>query len=335
MTRFISLISLSLLLSSCFILEEYENAATAESESAKKERQDVIQDSIIAYLQSQSYNKQEYIPYTFGSLYSNKPREIVELEQLHQIKAELPTMQTRYGDKFDSITKANDQEIHSKSEEIREKHLYTTYDLTHLYCIKKENNEIKLIESNFKTYPNNVIKDAEIIFSTSLNSKEYELFEHYIHQDPLIFDNDYSYQKHLNANTYEKLNQSMIEAQPDRKADLLKTILKKVAFYQKNNGFDPEVFTNYLISEWTKNPSLDITIEKVVKVSPLKLIKEQSKTGDSIPKESLLGFKKFVLVRVKTNDPLESEFPLYFEFDENHVLMGVLPVEGEYQKYFE
>ena len=43
-----------------------------------------------------------------------------------------------------------------------------------------------------------------------------------------------------------------------------------------------------------QNPSLDITIEKVVKVSPLKLIKEQSKTGDSIPKESLLDLRNCI-----------------------------------------
>ena len=92
-----------------------------------------------------------------------------------------------------------------------------------------------------------------------------KLFEHYIHQDPLVFDNDYNYQKQLNANTYAKLNQSMIESTAEMKEDLLKTILKKVAFFQKNNAFDPEVFTTLLLSEWSNKPTLDIQIDKVIK----------------------------------------------------------------------
>ena len=335
MIRFIFLTCLAFVCTGCFILEEYENASIVESVEEEKERQEIIQDSIIAYLTRQHNEQQSYVPYTFGSLFSTKPKEIIELEQLYEIKSKLPSMQEHYGEKLDSIVQQNNDEIKNKNEEIREKHLYTTYDLTHLYCLKSNNEKVRLIETNFRTYPNNVIKDMEVVFSTSLDNAEYELFEHYIHQDPLVFDDDYNYQKQLNANTYTKLNQSMIESTAEMKEDLLKTILKKVAFYQKNNAFDPEVFTTLLLSEWSNKPTLDIQIDKVIKVSSLKMIKGTSEDNENIPHEFLMGFKKFMLVKGKVNNAFDEEIPLYFEFDKNHVLVGALLVDGEYQKYFE
>jgi len=335
MFRFIFLASLVFLFTGCFILEEYENASIVETVEEEKERQELIQDSIIAYLTRQYNDEKLYISYTFGTLFSTKPKEIIELEQLYEIKKNLPSMQDHYGEKLDSIIQDNNHEIKNKNEEIRDKHLYTTYDLTHLYCIKTDKGKVRLIETNFKTYPNNVIKDMEVVFSTSLNNTEYELFEHYIHQDPLVFDDDYSYQKQLNANTYTKLNQAMIDATPEMKADLLKTILMKVAFYQRNNTFDPEVFTTLLLSEWTKKPTLDIQVDKVIKVSPLKMIKGSTEANENIPHELLIGFKKFMLVKGQVDNAFQEEIPLYFEFDKNHVLIGALQVDGEYQKYFE
>ena len=111
MIRFIFLTCLAFVCTGCFILEEYENASIVESVGEEKERQELIQDSIVAYLTRQHNEQQTYVPYTFGSLFSTKPKEIIELEQLYEIKSKLPSMQEHYGEKLDSIVQQNNDEI--------------------------------------------------------------------------------------------------------------------------------------------------------------------------------------------------------------------------------
>lgn len=339
MQRTLLLALISILFSSCFILEEYENTAIEESKPREKSRQDILQDSVIAYLSRQytDENNQTYLPYTFGSVYANKPQEIVELEQLYELKTSLPGMYEHFGEKHDSVIAANDTAIVHKKKEIREKRLYTTYDLTHLYCIKdKKDKTYQVVETRVVAYPNNTVKDMELVFTTDLSEGEFELFEHYIHQDPLVFDSDYSYQSQMNANAYKRLNQAMMDEPTETKGDLLKVILKKVKFYQQHNGFDPEVFTNQLLSDWTKKPTLDVNVEKVIKTSKLIPVKQTIKSKDTgIPYEYLVGYKKFMLISGKWGQDFHEEKAVYCEFDKNHVLKGVLLVDGEHEKYFE
>lgn len=336
MIRITVLVCMTFSLSSCFIIEEYETASMAVTEPEKREKQEIIQDSILYYLSDQYRDNTTYVPYTFGSLFSNKPQEIVELEQLYEIKRTLPTMQQHYGNRLDSVCKENNALIDAKNNEIRENRIFTSYDLTHLYSIKDSLGKIKIVETKFIVYPNYRIKDLEMVFSVTIDKLELELFQHYIHQEPLIFDNDYSYQKQMNSHAYAKLNESMINELPEKKGALLKTILKKVKFYTLNNSFDEDVFTNLLLSDWSKAPTLNVTIDKVIKTSKLKMIKGKSDSSNRIvPHETLLGYKKFLLINGMWDKDVQEEKAVYCEFDNNLVLLGVLPVEGDYQKYFE
>ena len=336
MTRIFVLVFVTFISTSCFIIEEYETASIAQNEPEKREKQEIIQDSIVDYLTKQYRDGASYKAYTFGSLYSNKPQEIVELEQLYEIKRMLPPMQQHYGNRLDSVMLENDNQINTKNKEIRENRIFTTYDLTHLYCIKDSLDNFEIVETQFLLYPNYKIKDLKLVFSVTIDKRELELFEHFIHQDPLVFDNDYNYQKKMNAHTYAKLNKSMINALPEKKGALLKTILKKVKFYQMNNGFDADIFANFLLSEWSKTPTLNVSIEEVIKSSKLKMIKGKSDSlTTDVPYETLLGYKKFLLVKGTWEKKIQEEKALYCEFDNNLVLLGVLPVEGDFEKYFE
>ncbi len=326
--------------SSCFILEEYENMSEEQENAGKPTRQLILQDSVIAYFSRQYTEDNQYLPYTFSSVFANKPQEIVELEQLYEVQASLPGMQDHYGERLDSVIAANNQEIDKKKETIREKKIYTTYDLTHLFCVKNKDEKLepyKAIEVDVYAYPTNKIKDVRVIFSVPLTEHEFELFEHYIHQDPLIYDQSYDYQAQMNASIYNKMNEAMINEPAESRGDLLMTLLNKVEFYQLNNGFDPELFTNAVLSDWSKDPTLDVKIDKVIKTSELKPIKSPAtaSTGN-IPSEQVVGYKKFMLINGKWGDEsFREEKAVYCEFDKNHVLKGVLLVEGDYQNYFE
>ena len=103
-----------------------------------------------------------------------------------------------------------------------------------------------------------------------------------------------------------------------------------------NNGFDADVFANFLLSEWSKTPTLNVSIEEVIKSSKLKMIKGKSDSlTTDVPYETLLGYKKFLLVKGTWEKKIQEEKALYCEFDNNLVLLGVLPVEGDFEKYFE
>jgi hypothetical protein len=337
MQRILLIALSSVLLSSCFIIEEYENAALEESKTVEKSRQDIVQDSVIACLTRLYEGDLKYLPYTFGSVYANKPQEIVELEQLYELKSSLPTMQEHYGSRLDSVIDANDKAISKKQSEIRENRIYSTYDLTHLYCVEdKKNKTTKVVETKFYTYPNNQIKDMEVVFTSNLDASQFELFEHYIHQDPLIFDNDYSYQSQKNKSAYTKMNQAMMDEPHESKADLLNTILLKVKFYKKHNAFDSELFTNLVLSEWTFKPTLKVKIASVIKTSKLMPIRQIGKSEEgSISYEFIAGYKKFMLINGTWDNDYQEEKAVYCEFDQNHVLKGVLLVDGEHEKYFE
>jgi len=337
MRKILVFLLLPVLLSSCFIIEEYENAAVEEAKPVEKSRQDVLQDSSIAYLSRQYNEDKKYLPYTFGAVYANKPQQIVELEQLYDVKKSLPGMKQHYGEKLDSITAANDTAIAQKERLIKSKRIYSTYDLTHLYCVQnKGEKNVKLVETKVIAFPNNKIKDMEIVFSTDLTEIEYDLFEYYIHQDPLYFSEDYSYQSQMNAAAYKNLNQALIDEPRNTKGELVHTILQKVKFYQQNNGFDSDLFTNKVLSKWTKKPTLQVKINAIVKTSKLIPIKESTpKTAGGVSYEYLVGYKKFLLINGIWDKGFQEEKAVYCEFDKNHVLKGVLLVEGEHEKYFE
>ncbi|MBL4703376.1 MAG: hypothetical protein JKY54_02585 [Flavobacteriales bacterium] len=328
---------ITILFSSCFIIEEYENATVVENKIVKASRQDELQDSVTVYLSKQYEGESKYLLFTFGAVFANKPQPIVELVQLYDLKKALPGMQAHYGDKLDSVRADNDTAIVHKQNEIREQRIYATYDLTHLYCVEnKKEKTVKVIETKVLAYPNNKIKDMQLIFQTKLDEREFELFEYFIHQDPLYFSTDYSYQSQMNAAAYKKMNQALMDEPSATKADLLKTILQKVQFYQQNNGFDSDLFTNKVLSKWSKTPTLDVKIKKIIKTSKLIPIKGKTKATDGgVSYEYLIGYKKFILIDGLWDEDYQEEKAVYCEFDKNHVLKGVLLVEGEHEKYFE
>jgi hypothetical protein len=336
MRKFFIFLILPVLLSSCFIIEEYENASIVEEKPVEISRQDILQDSSIVYLSRQYNEEKKYLPYTFGAVYANKPQEIVELEQLYEVKKSLPGMKLHYGDKLDSIMVDNDTAIAQKEKLIKSKRIYSTYDLTHLYCVQNKGEKtVKLVETKIIAFPNNKIKNMEIVFATDLSEIEFDLFEYYIHQDPLYFSDDYNYQSQMNAAAYKNLNQALIDEPRATKADLVHTILQKVKFYQQNNGFDSDLFTNRVLSKWSKKPTLPVQIKAIVKTSKLIPIKESTpKTAGGVTYEYLVGYKKFLLVKGIWDQDFQEEKAVYCEFDKNHVLKGVLLVEGEHENYF-
>ena len=76
-----------------------------------------------------------------------------------------------------------------------------------------------------------------------------------------------------------------------------------------------------------------IVTEQVSPDDPIKKKVKSANTG--VPYESLVGYKKFMLINGKWDEDYREEKAVYCEFDTNHVLKGVLLVEGEFEKYFE
>lgn len=321
-------------LTSCFLVEEYENSIHTGSEKDDNKQtettlQTSLQDTITNYF-SQRFKDNSYQPYTFGEVFVNKPEEIKELEQLKDLKSQLPHLVEHYGEKIDSVRIATDSAIAQKKKEIYDRNLYPVYDLSHIYTIKKDK-QLEVHEIIAYCYPNRKVKDISVVFTTPLSEEQHQLFQHYIKQQPLVVSNDLDYQKEMNRSIYNRFNTALINEHSDSKKDLLLTTLSKVNFYLQNNGFDENMFTNLAIKEWVNTENTQL--KKATEESKTRLKDILFTTEDGASKA--VGFKRFVLVKGIDELGNEAKKAFYFEFDRNLVLKGVLPVEGDYQPYFE
>lgn len=312
-------------LSSCFILQQYEEELDAKDNPNLNEQKEenTYEDSISSYLTRM--HKDNYQGYTFGSLFVNKPTEVKELEQLYETRNSLPSMRDVYGDRLDSMIIATDTLIAQKKREIKENKVYPTYELNHLYTIDKDSS-YRVQEATFHFYPNKTILDVRSIFYENLDKEEKELFAHFIQQKPLI-TRDYS--TLLNESIYENMNNALDFEPKETKGELLKTTLQRVKFYLVNNGFDADVFTNGSIVMKLK---LDYNVDKPIRMS---VLKELTEKHDDLPAEKIIGYSKFCEFQKTDSLGTLINSAIYCEFDNNYVLKGVLPVEGEYEHYFE
>ena len=133
--RFTYLFIITTLLSSCWY--NYPTSTTQQNNQEKeKTTQKIAEESIKEHIKKHFNNEAEYNDYTFGKLFILKPKEIIELDKLYDIRKTLPNMEENYSAKLDSVIIATDTAIAQKIREIRQKNIYHTYEINHLFTIK-------------------------------------------------------------------------------------------------------------------------------------------------------------------------------------------------------
>ncbi len=88
-----------------------ETIANSEETKTKQQRaEDAVEAKIIESFRENGV----YKGFKFGQLFTLKPKEIVELEQLYELRRELPSLKDNYPNNLDQMIAANDSAIIGK-----------------------------------------------------------------------------------------------------------------------------------------------------------------------------------------------------------------------------
>ena len=303
----------------------FNTTETTENREKTKTKQQKAEAAVEAKIIESFGENGVYKGFKFGELFTLKPKEMVELDQLYELRRELPSLKDNYPHNLDQMIAANDSAIITKKQELRDKKIFVTYELTHIYKITSEKNGVQLYECKFILFPNYKVKDVKIMLSTSLSDKEDELFYYFIMQYPLYeFDNTYTTDQ-KNKKTYAQLNKAL-ESETENKARLLKTILSICKHIRIYNDFNEAKLSQSLAKEWIlKNPNYSdeyksSTFSDLLPID--KTMLDDNNEEIKIP----LGYKLYHQFESKTKDKIVVQRNFQFEFDLNFVIIDVAEI---------
>ena len=306
----------------------FKTMETPANSEVTKTKQQKAEDAVEAKIIESFGENGVYKGFKFGELFTLKPKEIVELDQLYELRRELPSLKDNYPNNLDQMIAANDSAILTKKQELRDKKIFVTYELTHIYKITSEKNGIQLYECKFLLFPNYKVKDVKIMLSTDLSNKEDELFYYFIMQYPLYeLENTYTTNQ-KNKKTYAQLNKAL-ESETENKARLLKTILSICKHIRINNDFNETKLSQSLAKEWIlKNPNYSegyksSTFSDLLTVD--KTMLDDNNEEIKIP----LGYRLHHQFEHKTKDKKLMTRNFQFQFDLNFVIIDVTEIVPE------
>ena len=306
----------------------FKTMETPANSEVTKTKQQKAEDAVEAKIIESFGENGVYKGFKFGELFTLKPKEIVELDQLYELRRELPSLKDNYPNNLDQMIAANDSAIITKKQELRDKKIFVTYELTHIYKITSEKNGIQLYECKFLLFPNYKVKDVKIMLSTDLSNKEDELFYYFIMQYPLYeLENTYTTNQ-KNKKTYAQLNKAL-ESETENKARLLKTILSICKHIRINNDFNETKLSQSLAKEWIlKNPNYSegyksSTFSDLLPVD--KTMLDDNNEEIKIP----LGYRLHHQFEHKTKDKKLMTRNFQFQFDLNFVIIDVTEIVPE------
>ena len=306
----------------------FKTTETIANSEETKTKQQKAENAVEAKIIKSFGENGVYKGFKFGQLFTLKPKEIVELEQLYELRRELPSLKDNYPNNLDQMIAANDSAIIGKKKELRDKRIFITYELTHIYKITSEKNGIQLYECKFLLFPNFKVKDVKIMLTTDLSNKEDELFYYFIMQYPLYdFENTLT-TNHKNKETYAQLNKTL-ENETENKARLLKTILSICKHIRIHNDFNETKLSQSLAKEWIlKNPNYSEEYKSTTFSDLLPLDKtmlDPKNEEIKIP----LGYKLYHKFESKTKDNKLVQRNFQFQFDLNFVIIDVAEIAEE------
>ncbi len=201
----------------------------------------IVQDSIKALLKKEFSIR--YRPYSYSQLTTNKPKEFLTLDSLYKSRKQL-TKQNEYEQ---SLQKIN-EEIKQQIQEINNKKLYHSYQMTHIYLVKNADKN-NLYEKEFTFLPNFELKETKTLLHTSLSEDETDLFNYFTLQNPLFETPDEQYNHQMDEAVYNRFTHALAN-ETQHKEQLIHTILHIVKHIRKHSDFDEQDITEGLAQRW-------------------------------------------------------------------------------------
>ena len=283
--------------------------------------------SVKAYLKKTFDSLGTYTPYGFGVVNEIIPDQVTQLEELKSMKKLLPGMKDNYGNKIDSVTAAYDTLIAQKEREIKNKKVRSFWKISHLYLVYLKTDSILAYEVEFTLDPNFKVYDAHNSIYTLLTKEEAKWFDFYYMQYPLFNTWDDDADRKRSQNIYDFYDKKLM-TENENKGETLKRILYIIKHIKTSGEFTNQKIAEAVLKDELKR--INGVTYQPTKFSSLKAIIKKSNDGN----QELIGYS--IVHTFKTGaENLLVEKALYFELDPWLILVGNLPIEPPYDKYFE
>ena len=335
--RLLTFVFLVMTFSSCILVsDEYQVAQSQQQEESAqviappRDMQDEAEKNVAAYIRKIFGESVSYKQYNFGKIYRLKHPLAVELDQLRELRALLPGMKDNYGNRLDSVQRIYDSLIIAKENEIKQKNAYSDYIISHVYTIKKNNNQGKgtVYEADFILDYQLGVKDVKVHTAVELGNDDFDWFYYYFQQFPIFNTGSYDRDRQLSAEIYDYYN-SRLATIEGNKEELLKTALRVTRNINRNKAFDKDKIFAFVLEKKIIESGV-YKDYRPVDYSEIEEIKVKNNETDS-----LIGYKAFHLFSYKNEKDEVVKKAIYTELDQYFVVAGILSVEPPYEKYFE
>lgn len=284
--------------------------------------------SVKSYLKKTFDSLGTYQPYGFGKVTEIIPDEVVQLQELKEMRRLAPDMKDHYPNKMDSIIAAYDTLIAQKEREIKTKKIRSFYKISHLFLSQMKGDSIRAQESEFTLDPNFKMYDVHTSMFAGLSEEEGKWFDFYYNQYPLLTSWENSENEGRNAKIYAFYDKKL-EQTAKGKENVLKQILFIISHIKTAGEFSNQKVAEAVVKKgMLKNEGATY---QSVKFSTLKAIVKKSPDGT----QELIGYSMVNLYKTTSAENLIVEKAMYFEFDPWLILAGYLPVTPPYEPYFE
>lgn len=288
----------------------YPVATSGNSSVSEKTKEEKVKEGVSNHVKSAFADFGAYKNIEYGELFLLKPKEVLELDEMIEVKNQLPLQREKYGEKLQSVIDSQDIKIAYKKQEIQDKHIYPWYEIDHLFAIMPpEMDTVTVYEYDFEVYPNYTIKEAHQKLAVKLSKEEFKTFETFINKEPIYESQDYNWAYEMNTKFYNQCI-AALEEEEEYKGELLKTILKMIDYISIHNEFDEKDFTLKTVKKWEeKNVENPMGEGKYEELKPL--------ISNVDGSEVIFGYQ----IIHQFNDT--SIAPFIFVFDLNFVLISV------------
>lgn len=283
--------------------------------------------SVKSYLRKTYDTLGSYTPYGFGVVKEQIPEQVIQLEELREMKKILPGMKDHYADRLDSVMTAYDTMIAQKEREIKTKKIKSFWKISHLYLWHPKGDSIRINEVEFTLDPNFKVYDAHTTLYAGITADEAGWFDFYYNQYPLFDTWDDEADDKRSQEIYDFFDKKLMQTTEGKGA-----VMKQVLFLIRHIKVSGEFSNQKLAQAVIQNKVKGMT---GVSYQPIKFSNLQAiikKSGDGT--QELIGYSMVHLFKFSSEN-LIVEKAFYFEFDPWLIMAGYLPVQAPYDSYFE
>ena len=293
----------------CFIADQAINNKSEYSGSLSNR----VKNAISEYIKKDNENYQ-YYKYGFSNLIIHKPKELVQLDSLKNVRPKSETQQNQLQKSIDSLNTI-----------IKTKQIKYWLEMDHVFNLKnKSTKKIELFEARFFLNDSIQVKRTKPLMYLELTPAEEVIYSDFFYETPIFYASTYAESQTLSHNFYSYFK-AELETKKNiaEKSDFLKHIIWVCGEVKKTGQFKLD---DILKKSAVKNLSEN---KEIINYEPLSFSKVFETKEDNMVKNYYF-FHKFSHSKADTlvEDAVYIVFSPYYEFTD------IYQLEKPIEQYF-